>query len=1571
MKKFWLPLVMIAVMLIPYIQTLSTAFPEKAEAVTTEKQVVLDEDYAKVEAFYEEKEDHLEWTIEFEKKASENERRIRLAIDTTDTGFGTVSDIRGDGLTSFNEEGTDLKTMKAENDEKKLDWYYAKLFSTDVEKGTLKFSSEKVEEVGELPLMVAIDEQVIEKETSDEESEKAAEESDQADSELKDEESKQEDERQNNSSEKAEDSSDDSSKKEDSSTETKEESKKKNVVSLAEQAAAVKRMQTLAIRNIFPLAGALEVDLGPFAPSDPFKYKVLDNAHPENRYPTPVTNDFTNPLSGNNFANGTYTNSSANPLFDTEGNVIDTDYESGGANWRNYDYSATDENAQTNPDGKGYGPTVQLWGDTQNFANSYLDYNGAYLKKWVEPITSHVGNDQEKTTIYNVYLDVIGGSKQTIQPLDIVFVLDKSASMDNAVGGGTSESRIDILVSSVEEMVKDLFANKNLDLRVGMADFKGSVVGDYDGSTGIKADKFELSDSLADILNEDENIALYADIPAMSGTPLSLGIQKGYEVLYKDQNENREKILIVVGDGMPTYAYTGFKYSNRTNDNIYGRNSNNWSEDDSVLNSANYLTANGVLNQFWATDKEGSFIRNYATGSNSSFTKTETYPTSFDINELKSVIGFNGTGEIDFDTDYRSGWQTTTRKLKYRFGEDTSWVIGNGQTATHRKEMAVSTIAYHHWLKDKYVSNPNTMSPRVYSIGLGLSNSDDDALGTNVLKNIADLKSTTGTDSYYYGAQSKDELTKALQEIAGDFIRTIQNADLYDETGSNVSLYNAGTNAQVEYFHLDSAGESASTKYKTPVAWDEALHGKKPDVTAHPTTYEEGSRDNHAYRFSGISLGEGDMVRIKYQVKLDAGAQNGNFYAVNNQAYLMNESDRIEENDNKMYIPAPSIRYQHNQRNLQIRKTDENDNPILGITLTLYREPSSGDADEDISIVHGRRVVKIEDKITESSGQAIFDTQFDLLDNADSEKYWVGETSGPSHYELLDYLIPFQIHKELAASGEKTGHYELTDFTGMPDGSEGTRVAEEVSYDTDKTHLWPYAYNSVDSLYSMYIVQTLSDSGSGEVDEDDFYQQFDQLYVQLDLKNPMKPLRVGINKLISGTAGEILPGAEFELQKQNGDDFEKVAEGTADKDGKVHFKKENDEAYNLEIDYTATNGLTNYRIYETLAPDGYETPNPDNVFWNVRIDMMNNRISYQKNGDAMVYKTFAELLAGQEDKSIIELFFDVFNEMTDREILVKKVDSEGNPLNGVGFEIERTGGANTYKAYSGILGKDDFSEDGTGKFYQKIKPEIGEPEIYKDQDFNLPYKLVPGKCTVKEVNPLLGYTPLAEEFEFEILVNGDFEFENPEDSSYGFEVSDDKTTLTLTVKNELQPMLLEILKLDSHTEKELAGAEFEIAKQDEQGTWEAGEKLTIDGNGYLFTKDPIEVGRYKITETKAPDGFRKLPGYFVLDISLRAADESDSDGTIIHRKGSIKAEVTYYDDEDNEVESRDVQLEQLTEEDTEKVKIAFNISNDPKHPLPSTGGQGRERYFLIAAAVIIAMGAVGAVYVFRNRKGAK
>lgn len=111
------------------------------------------------------------------------------------------------------------------------------------------------------------------------------------------------------------------------------------------------------------------------------------------------------------------------------------------------------------------------------------------------------------------------------------------------------------------------------------------------------------------------------------------------------------------------------------------------------------------------------------------------------------------------------------------------------------------------------------------------------------------------------------------------------------------------------------------------------------------------------------------MVRIKYQVKLDAGAQDGNFYAVNNQAYIQN----LEDYDNditsgRMYFPTSSIRYEHKDRNLQVSKTGQNGEPLAGVEFALYdQDPDSGD------------VEPIETRTTTNDGLAIFETKIPVL----------------------------------------------------------------------------------------------------------------------------------------------------------------------------------------------------------------------------------------------------------------------------------------------------------------------------------------------------------------------------------------------------------------------------------------------------------------------------------------------------------------------------------------------------------------------------------------------------------------
>ncbi|MEN2277714.1 VWA domain-containing protein, partial [Enterococcus faecium] len=77
--------------------------------------------------------------------------------------------------------------------------------------------------------------------------------------------------------------------------------------------------------------------------------------------------------------------------------------------------------------------TVHLWGKERNFEPSYLDNNGAYIKKCVEHVLpSSTASDlhpEDAPTLYNVYLDGSAGEKNEISPIDMVFVVYKSARM--------------------------------------------------------------------------------------------------------------------------------------------------------------------------------------------------------------------------------------------------------------------------------------------------------------------------------------------------------------------------------------------------------------------------------------------------------------------------------------------------------------------------------------------------------------------------------------------------------------------------------------------------------------------------------------------------------------------------------------------------------------------------------------------------------------------------------------------------------------------------------------------------------------------------------------------------------------------------------------------------------------------------------------------------------------------------------------------------------------------------------------------------------------------------------------
>ncbi|MHC5249774.1 SpaA isopeptide-forming pilin-related protein [Enterococcus sp. LJL90] len=1495
MKKRITAFLLILGVLLPYsrglasVVTYESMVAEKEltiQADSSEKQIVLDEDYTTVTASFIETKTSYQWTVEFEKKASKTASRLRLAIDNdalADSGFGTVSDIRGEGLMTSQADEEQLATIKAANDEKDLDWYYGEGYSTRSKKGKLFFTLSKTVAEGELPLVVAVDQESSQTEKETKTANTATTET---------------------------------------TTDTKAEGNQ--VESQAEANTESSSNQNI-LRDLQQNLIA-PINLAPFSESDPFPYEYAEGeSNTQRRYPLIATNNYD---TANDFSSDGLYSGIQGELYSISGEIVnDTDsitdnvIVAGGANWRNYDYTASQEAGSAND----FANNIQLWGSEQTFSNSYLDYGGAYMKKWVEPITEHVAGDQDDTTIYNVYIDIIGGTIKEQLPIDVVFVLDRSSSMATTINGVRKDTAMTTALTST---ITKLFNTAGLDIRVGLVDF-GS-----EGVDRVKSSELALTSNGETVLKSP---VLTDQAYDNSGTPLSLGINKGYEVLYRDNGaagRNPEKVLIVVGDGTPTFSYSGFRTNTSSSANF-----DRWTV---AAQAANY----------WTNDTGNSFIRNYETQANnsltSSFAANELYPTEFATSERPS----------------------NTNRRYYRYGEETNTTVsgywygsGNATTNSYNKANAIQTIAYHHWKRDK-MADEYGITPRVYSIGVGLNGNQtgdsgvQDALGRNVLKNIADLKpesevTNANEDSYYYGADSQEELVNALTQIVSKFETTITNASLYDATGLNVSLYNPGNASDITYWHLDeNDNASETTKYKEPVEWDESQHGVQPDVVAHPTSYEpEGSIEkNHAYRFDGISLGEGDMVRIRYQAKLDASAQNGNFYTVNDEAYLINEKDYQNEETqktNRMYIPAPSIRFIGKERNLHLTKTDEHGNGISGITLGLYEKNDSGEYE------------LIEYMLTDTDGLASSKKQFSSEDNQTYPTYYVKEISDPAYYQLMNDYLAFTIRKELANEGEVLNHYELVEPT-----------SGEYGVDANSENVWKGYYQGENHTFT--IVQTLTDPAEGG------YQDFDQLYVNLDLVNQMKPIQIEINKVIEGT-NTGLPGAEFELLKENTEtgEYEVIGQGTSDDLGKVTFLNAEQPVYLKEA---LNEKYTNFRIVETKAPDGYAQPEAED-YWNVRLNYQDKQIEYQQNGageDEWERSKYADLL--NEDESLIQLNFNISNQMTNRDFKIRKVDQNGTAITGVGFELVRKDDVNQeyFKAYSGIDGIDAsgdlmLNETGTGFFYAKNRE---TSEKYRDLNFDRRLQLMPGTYTVTEVDGLLGYTVAQTEFEFTLNADGTFTFDKNatlETEGYQYELAtvEEERILTLSVKNELQ-LALEFQKIDSHTQRPLEGATFEYVRLSDNNE-DLGDPARLTNppeNSALHQLEPLELGKYKIYEVATPEGYRSVPGYIVLEVSQQESNEI-IDGELVE-KGQIIGKLTYFDDAGLEVENSQ-QLANLTEVTDEtgnltKLLVSFDVENDPTFPLPATGGSGRILFTLIAAGLFGAMLLIGLYYVYRNQR---
>ena len=139
-----------------------------------------------------------------------------------------------------------------------------------------------------------------------------------------------------------------------------------------------------------------------------------------------------------------------------------------------------------------------------------------------------------------------------------------------------------------------------------------------------------------------------------------------------------------------------------------------------------------------------------------------------------------------------------------------------------------------------------------------------------------------------------------------------------------------------------------------------------------------------------------------------------------------------------------------------------------------------------------------------------------------------------------------------------------------------------------------------------------------------------------------------------------------------------------------------------------------------------------------------------------------------------------------------------------------------------------------------------------------------------------------------------------------------------------------------------------------------GEKGVITIKGITSTKD-TEATQYKITETKAPDGYNKMTAPFYLEAKKSDEGIHTTTKTKIYKdaKGNITStETQTFVEFVTDVDSYNKANSVDPEETSVPVYQFKNIVNEQGTELPSTGGIGTTIFYVVGAILVIGAGVI-------------
>lgn len=261
-----------------------------------------------------------------------------------------------------------------------------------------------------------------------------------------------------------------------------------------------------------------------------------------------------------------------------------------------------------------------------------VEYNESFQWKAAQP--TNISNE------YAVDLKTQGRASVTDNPLDIVLVLDNSGSMSDL--GSNGYSRWTNLKNSVANFIDEVTksnASKTVEnrTRIGIVNYASEIISTQN-----------FSDNATTIKN---GIPLNNQTGNLAGTFTQEGLREGAKMLATSQKKN--KILIVMTDGAPTYSYLGlnatdpetitaFDYTNYYKKGTGGDFSlyfNNWTTSYPYEQRAYSINGISVINHGQPTISEAKLIRS----ANPSF---QVFSVGIDTNTATSTLGVK-PGDVD------------------------------------------------------------------------------------------------------------------------------------------------------------------------------------------------------------------------------------------------------------------------------------------------------------------------------------------------------------------------------------------------------------------------------------------------------------------------------------------------------------------------------------------------------------------------------------------------------------------------------------------------------------------------------------------------------------------------------------------------------------------------------------------------------------------------------------------------------------------------------------------------------------------------------------------------------------